>query len=213
VTTFGDINDKKPADGCRSLREPRHVGSGRAQQEGVCEPLYAHASAYGRTVLRHRTVKPHAQTRAYLVRASRSASSSQAVTARNVSSRAGTPFGKSAFSSSSRLTVRAPSEEELRVLLVLAIVRRVFELRPLIAVLAVVVRRPLRPRLAVLFAPAMPWAAFRCAPNAAGRVNVRPHSGQVNSSAAVAVAFSALFALARAMGHPPAVGCIVPNRH
>jgi hypothetical protein len=53
---------------------------------------------------------------------------------------------------------------------------------------------------AALTAPTTPWAWRRCAPNAAARLNVRPHSGHLNAPLALLdFAFSAIALLSRSI--------------
>lgn len=110
------------------------------------------------------------------MRANRSASSSQALTARTTSCRGGMPCGKRARRSASRST--------------LLLSRLAAGGRP---------RRPVvrlaRALLLELEVPGIPCARFRWAPSAAARPNVRPHSGHLNVPALVAVARVFLFAV------------------
>src|SRR6266571_9012294 len=145
------------------------------------------------------------------MRASRSASSSHWLAARRTSSLAGRPFGNRLASSASRLTLALRGTRVARLSLaggLAAACARVGRRRlraPLGAVLVAVVFPPapaarreravlvlrvplllaLRARLrrarAALTAPTTPCAWRRCAPKAAARLNVRPHSGQTNS--------------------------------
>ena len=116
------------------------------------------------------------------IRTSRSASSSQLVAARMTSSRAGSPLGKTDFSKASRSTPPRPAPAPRRV----PLDARASGPAP------TVVRADDEPLVRRLVAradfPATPCARLRCAPSAAARPNVRPHSGQTNSpAAAVAV--------------------------
>src|SRR6476646_9808755 len=115
------------------------------------------------------------------MRARRSASLSQSLTASITSWRGGIPAGKRARRSASRSTGCAPplgaaAVERPRLLLV--VVLRLLEALALVRVL-----------VAFLEVPATPWVILRCAPSEAARVNVFPHSGQVSASAA-GVAFA-----------------------
>lgn len=144
-----------------------------------------------------------APTEAYRARTSRSASSSQAVAARSVSSRAGIPFGKSVRSRRSRSTFGVPSA-----LLREAVVELLAALCPadLREAAAELRRRALVPvfRVARLeaarrlrFAPTTPCTTRRCAPRPAARWKVRPHSGQVSASPAALFRSFALFVVAK----------------
>jgi hypothetical protein len=117
----------------------------------------------------------HGHRSCYLRRASRSASSSQRLTARIASSFAGIPCGNSDLSSPSRFTPSAVAAVLLArgataagALTVEAAVR-VFAGFP----------RFVPPLAACVDEPATPCTR-RCAPSAAARANVRPHSGQTN---------------------------------
>ena len=98
------------------------------------------------------------------------------------SSRAGSPLGKTDFSKASRSIPPRPAPAPRRV----PLDARASGPAP------TVVRADDEPLVRRLVAradfPATPCARLRCAPSAAARPNVRPHSGQTNSSvAAVAV--------------------------
>jgi hypothetical protein len=101
----------------------------------------------------------------YRARARRSASSSQPATAVNVAARAGTPFGNRVFSRPSRSTPSARPG-------------RAWRLAPFDGAGAVARRRVVA---ALRVRPATPCTRLRCAPSAAARVNVLPHSGQTSS--------------------------------
>jgi len=98
----------------------------------------------------------------------RSASFSQLFTDRITSSRAGTPVGKSVCRRPSRFTVggrtRAPPRRAVR---------------PVGADPALLPRRRV---LVLADAPTTPCARRRCAPRAAARANVLPHSGHLNAA-------------------------------
>jgi hypothetical protein len=122
------------------------------------------------------------------MRARRSASSSQLFSERITLSFAGMPSGKSVWSRASRST--APSVRDLdRPERLLPVAVRVVGV---VRVLRPCVPAPVRDALAEALvvreldrreAPATPCAWRRWAPNAAARVNVRPHSGHVTSPA------------------------------
>lgn len=125
--------------------------------------------------------------RRYFAFASCSASSSQALARRIISSRAGSPFGKRVCRSASRLMPPPPDEAlvrpRTRVCSRARVMRRVV---PLFEAPPLPVRR--------FDAPDTPCARLRWAPREAARVKVLPHSGQV-SVAAPAAALAALDAL------------------
>jgi hypothetical protein len=118
------------------------------------------------------------------------------------SSLAGIPLGKSERKSPSRLTPFRPVET-LLVRVTVARLGAVVVFRRLVAVsvrpavfrfdAAADFRREAavlaRARVAVVELPATPCACFRCAPSAAARVKVRPHSGQVKPAERFAVGF------------------------
>jgi hypothetical protein len=135
------------------------------------------------------------------MRESRSASSNQPLAARITSSRAGSPSGKSDFRSASRLIpscagVRAPVAD-------LALACPAGRDCALAAVrapdpaLRLAAARPARRFVACADWPATPCARFRCAPSAAARPNVRPHSGQTSSAPAVVAGAALRLVLAR----------------
>jgi hypothetical protein len=90
------------------------------------------------------------------------------------SSRAGIPSGNTDFSKASRSIPFRPAAL-CRVLLA----ARVPTPEPLVA--PADAERLVRRLVARADRPATPCARLRCAPNAAARPNVRPHSGQTNS--------------------------------
>jgi hypothetical protein len=128
-------------------------------------------------IIRH----PDRNVRVYRA-ARRSASSSHAFTERMTSSLAGTPVGNSVCRSVSRSTRAVRGR-----------LRDADGPRPLVALVAAVPRRVVPRCFAV--APATPCAWRRCAPRAAARPNVRPHSGHLN---AVLALLARLFDLAPA---------------
>ena len=109
----------------------------------------------------------------YLIRASRSASSSHLVAARTTSSRAGIRPGKTDLSNPSR---SSPFVVAAAILLALVEARDPAPVE-LLDERDVCARWP----DARADCPATPCARLRCAPRAAARLNVRPHSGQTNS--------------------------------
>ena len=124
----------------------------------------------------------------YFARASCSASSSQALTRRITASRAGTPFGNSAWRSASRLIPLVGLLSEALARPRLRVVCDRVVCAPLLPPVLPPLREPLRARVrrARVDAPTTPWARLRCAPSEAGRVKVLPHSGHVSAPSLLA---------------------------
>jgi hypothetical protein len=131
----------------------------------------------------------------YFRLAMRSASSSQLLIARMMFSLAGIPFGNSFWRSASRSSDPSRLARARGGLLTARLVRA----RRVLVVAVADVARPLVRRFARLWlaAPTTPCACLRWAPSAAARVNVRPHSGHLNSSVVLA------FLRCRAIRLPP----------
>jgi hypothetical protein len=168
----------------------------------VCHAACARVPVIARR--RHAVIVP-----GYFIFAIRSASSSQLLIARMTFSLAGMPFGNSFCRSASRSTDPSRLARARGELPTARLVRR----RRVLVVAVADVARPLVRRFARLWltAPTTPCACLRWAPSAAARVNVRPHSGHLNSSAVLA------FLRCRAIRLPPGriamrVSIRVPDR-